>query len=229
MTTTRRSTLGPLLAFLLPVAAGGFAGCGGGLKYQVDDSSIDSVQAGDKQAVFAAENDLEVARSEQRTAKSQLESLGRDRDIAKAEKEQADLEVQKSGTEQESANASHDENRANAARHGKEVADLGVKAADAKLAWLSQKEDWLEATAKAADAHEAAARAKVELEKAKLAQQKGIKPSSDFSVGNFEDQWKDKNEDWQSAKKKADSEQKSTQDKEADWKQLTEQQSKMKG
>ena len=45
----------------------------------------------------------------------------------------------------------------------------------------------------------------MELEKAKLAQQKGIKPSGDFAVGNFEDQWKDKNDDWQSAKKKADS------------------------
>ncbi|HVT06539.1 MAG TPA: hypothetical protein VHO67_03740, partial [Polyangia bacterium] len=79
------------------------------------------------------------------------------------------------------------------------------------------------------DAHQAAALAKVELEKAKLAQKKGIKPDSDFSVDHFQDQWKDKNDDWQSAKKSAESEQKDAESKEQKWKELTEQQSKMKG
>ena len=41
----------------------GIAGCGGGLKYKVDDSAIDSISSGEKQDVFAAQNDLEVARS----------------------------------------------------------------------------------------------------------------------------------------------------------------------
>jgi hypothetical protein len=207
----------------------GIAGCGGGLKYKVDDSAIDSISAGDKQDIFAAQNDLEVAHSEQRTVKTQIDELDRERSVAKNEKEQAALEVEKAGTEQESANAAHDENRANAAHHGKDVADMGVKVANAKLEWLDEKGDWLKASSKAADAHEAAAQAKVELTKAKLAQQKGIKPSSDFSVGNFEDQWKDKNDDWQSAKKKADSEQKSTQEREAKWKDISTQQAKMKG
>jgi hypothetical protein len=207
----------------------GIAGCGGGLKYKVDDSAIDSISAGDKQDIFAAQNDVEIARSEQRTVKTQLDELDRERAVAKNEKDQAALEVEKSGTEQESANASHDENRANAARHGKEVADMGVKVSDTKLEWLDQKGDWLKASSRAADAHEGAAQAKVELAKAKLAQQKGIKPSGDFSVGNFEDQWKDKNDDWQSAKKKADSEQKSTQEREAKWKDISTQQAKMKG
>jgi hypothetical protein len=207
----------------------GIAGCGGGLKYKVDDSAIDSISSGEKQDVFAAQNDLEVARSEQRTVKTQIDELDRERSVAKNEKEQASLEVEKAGTEQESANASHDENRANAAHHGKEIADMGVKASAAKMEWLDQKEDWIKASAKAADAHEAAAQAKVELAKAKLAQQKGIKPSGDFSVGNFEDQWKDKNDDWQSAKKKAESEQKSTQEREAKWKEISTQQGKMKG
>ena len=106
---------------------------------------------------------------------------------------------------------------------------MGVKVSAAKMEWLDEKEDWLKASAKAADLHEAAAQAKVELAKAKLAQQKGIKPSGDFSVANFEDQWKDKNDDWQSAKKKAESEQKSTQEREAKWKEISTQQAKMKG
>jgi hypothetical protein len=232
MTTIHRLSLRLRMSQVSPLAllcVMGIAGCGGGLKYKVDDSAIDSVSSGEKQDVFAAQNDLEVARSEQRTVKTQLDELDRERSVAKNEKEQASLEVEKAGTEQESANASHDENRANAAHHTKEIADLGVKVSAAKMEWLDEKEDWLKASAKAADAHEAAAQAKVELAKAKLAQQKGIKPSGDFSVANFEDQWKDKNDDWQSAKKKADSEQKSTQEREAKWKEISTQQAKMKG
>src|ERR1022692_510032 len=204
-------------------------GCGGGLKYKVDDTALDAVPAGERQDVFAAQNEVEIARSEQRTAKSQMDQLDRDLDVAKNEKKQADLEVEKAATEQESANASHDENRANSAKHGKEVADLGVKVSSAKLDWLDQKADWLKAASKAAEAHQEAAHAKVELEKAKLAKQKGIKPGNDFSVGNYEDQWKDKNDDWQSAKKKADSQEKDTKEREQKWKDISTQQAKMKG
>jgi len=91
MTTNQLSVrLSPLV--LLCVI--GIAGCGGGLKYKVDDSAIDSISSGEKQDVFAAQNDLEVARSEQRTVKTQLDELDRERSVAKNEKEQASLEVE---------------------------------------------------------------------------------------------------------------------------------------
>jgi hypothetical protein len=231
-TGARNRVVTPLLlaaGVWLAGAALTLAGCGGGLKYKVDDTALDAVPAGERQDVFAAQNEVEIAHSEQRTAQNQLEQLDRDLDVAKTEKQQADLEVQKAATEQESANASHDENRANASRHGKEVADEGVTAAQAKLDWLGEKKDWLKAASKAADAHQDAALAKVELEKAKLAKQKGIKPSGDFSVGNYEDQWKDKNDDWQSAKKKADSEEKDAKSSEEKWKNASAAQAKMKG
>jgi chromosome segregation ATPase len=205
------------------------AGCGGGLKYKVDDGAMDSVPAGDRQGVFEAQKDLEMAKSESRNAKSQLDSLDRDRGIAKTEKEQANLEVDKAQAEVESANASRNENSANAANHSKAAAETGVKAAEQKLTWLDDKQDWLEAVQKAADAHIEAAQAKVEWEKAKVAQAKGIKPDSDFNPSNFEEQWKDKNSDWESAKKKATSEEKDAKNSEAKWKDLVAQQQKMKG
>ena len=90
------------------------AGCGGGLKYRVDDGALDAVPAGERQGVFAAQNELEVAKSEQRTAQNQLDGWDRDRDIAKNEKEQAKLQVEKATAEQEAANASRNENQANA-------------------------------------------------------------------------------------------------------------------
>ena len=52
--------------------------------------------------------------------------------------------------ELEASVQSRDENRNNAARHNKEAAELGTKAADVKLEWLEQKEDWLKAVRKAA-------------------------------------------------------------------------------
>jgi hypothetical protein len=216
-----------ILVTLLLVAA--LTACGGALKYHVDDGALDAVPAGDRQGVFAAQNELEIAKSEQRTADSQLESLDRDKDIAKTEKQQASLEVEKATAEQEGAVQSRDENRANASRHGKDAADLGVKAADAKLDWLDEKKDWLKASRAAADAHVLAAQAKVEYEKAKVAQAKGIKPDSDFSVGNYQDQWKDKNSDWESAKKKATSEEKDCKDSEKKWQDLVAQHQKMSG
>jgi uncharacterized protein (DUF3084 family) len=133
--TTRTSVLSLRTALL---ALLGIAGCGGSLKYTVDDSALDALPSGDKSGVFAAQNEVEVARSEQRTAKTQMEELDRTRAVAKNEKDQAALEVEKAGTEQESANAAHDENRANASRHGKEIADMGVKVADSKLEWLDE-------------------------------------------------------------------------------------------
>src|SRR4029077_5172187 len=211
------------------VAGGAVAGCGGGLKYRVDDAALDNGPTGERQSVFSAQNEIEVAKSERRNADSQLDALDRDKDVAKAERKQADLEVEKAGTEEESAIASHDENRHNAARHGKEVAGIGVKAAEAKLDWLDKKQDWLKAARDAADAPQKAAEAKVELEKAKVAKKKGIKPGADFSVDDFESQWKDKNGDWESAKKDADSQEKKTKEREQKWKDVSSEQAKMKG
>jgi hypothetical protein len=203
--------------------------CGGGLKYKIDDGALDAVPAGERQGIFAAQNDLEVAKSETRTAQSQLDGLDRDRAIAKTEKEQASLEVDKAVAELEGAVQSRDENRAAAARHNKDAADFGVKVADQKLSYLDEKQDSLEAARAAADAHVAAAQAKIELEKAKVAQQKNIKPDSDFQVGNYDDQWKDKNGDWESAKKKAKSENDDAQEAQKKWQDMQTQLQKMKG
>src|SRR5258706_11895429 len=87
------------------------AGCGGGMKYKVDDGALDSVSAGERQGVFNAQNEVEVARSEQRNADKQLELFQHDRDIAGKEKQQAQLEVEKAGAEVEASVQSRDENR----------------------------------------------------------------------------------------------------------------------
>ena len=104
------------------VAAAGGAAFSSGLKYKVDDAALDNVSAGEKQGVFAAKNEVEVARSELRSSESKLEAVDRDRDVAKNEKKQADLQVETAATEEESAVASRDENRHASAKHGKDSA-----------------------------------------------------------------------------------------------------------
>jgi hypothetical protein len=207
----------------------GGAFCGGGLSYKVDDATLDAVPSSERQAVFDARRDVEIAQGEKRTAANLLDSLERDRDIADKEKQQAQLEIEKTNAELEAAVQAKDENRHGAASHGKEVAALGMKAAEAKLDWLSQKKDWLKSTRTAAEAHLAAAEARVEFEKAKVAKQKGLKPSDDFDPGKFESQWKDKSSDWESAKKDAESEEKSTKKMQEKWQDLVSQHSKSQG
>ena len=124
-------------------AAAAGAGCSSGLKYKVDDAALDNASPGEKQAIFNAKNEVEIARSEIRNADAKLEAVDRDRDVAKTEKKQAELEIEKAATEEESAVAARDENRHAAAKHGKDVAAFGVKVAEAKLEWLDQKEDAL--------------------------------------------------------------------------------------
>src|SRR5215510_13782394 len=131
MEAMKRSLWIVLGAGIVAGAAGATGlGCSSGLKYKVDDASLDNVSAGEKKGVFDAKNEMEVANSELRTAQSGLEALERDRDVAKNEKKQADLEVEKAVTEEESAVAAHDENRHNKAKQGKEIANMGVKVAD---------------------------------------------------------------------------------------------------
>ena len=68
-----------------------------------------------------------------------------------------------------------------------------------------------------------------EFEKAKLAQQKNIKPDSSFSVGDYESHWMYKNSDWESAKKDAESADKKANEREQKWKELVAQHQKLRG
>jgi hypothetical protein len=228
MTGSRREQLGLIFVMAAGTLFGGVV-CGGGLSYKVDDAAMDNVPSQERQGVFDARRDVEIAQGEQRTALSQLDAIDRDRDIADKERQQAQLEVEKANAEAEAAVQAKDGNRHEAAMHGKDVADLGLKMAEAKLDWIVQKKTWYKANRSAADTHLAAAEAKVELEKARVAKNKGIKTTDDVDVGKFESQWKDRNSDWQSAKKDADSEQKSAQKLEATWKDLVSQHGKAQG
>lgn len=125
-------------------------------------------------------------------------------DIAENEKKTAKLQLDTAKLTQKSAEQSGDLNRKNQAAHDIRVAELGVKAAEAKVDWLEKKRKWVKAQKEAAENHWAAADSRCELEKAKLAQQKGIKPSDDFNVVNFETDNMKKQQDYSEARMDAD-------------------------
>ncbi|HEX3697738.1 MAG TPA: hypothetical protein VH374_20360 [Polyangia bacterium] len=214
-----------LTMLLLAVSA---AGCGGGMKYRVDDAAMDAIPASDQQPVLDARRDLEVSQGDRRTVADQLEETNRELDIADKERQQAQLRVDQVTSNQDAAVKSLDENRANTAEHNKEVAGLDMKVAEAKIEWLTQKRTADKQAGAAADAHIEANNAKVELEKARVAKAKGIKTASPLDVSDFESQWKGKNSDFESAEKDAASEEKSAKKLEEKWQDLQAQRDKMK-
>jgi hypothetical protein len=172
---------------LLSVVLVGAIGCGGGgAKYHVDDKSLAEASVQEKQGVLAAEQEKQLAKTEQEKADADLRIVERDVDIAENDKKTAKLQLDSAKLTAKSAEAAGDMNRKNQAAHDIRVAELGVKAAEAKVDWLEKKRKWVKAQRDAAEDHWAAADSRYELEKAKLAQQKGIKPSDDFNVANFE-------------------------------------------
>jgi hypothetical protein len=190
---------------LLSVLLVGAVGCGGGgAKYHIDDSSLASASVEEKQGVLAAEQEKQVAKTEQQKADSDLKNIDRDVDIANNDLKTAKLQLDSAKLSQKSAEQAGDVNRKNQTAHDLRVAELGVKAADAKVDWLSKKRKWIKAQRDAAADHFAAADSRCELEKAKLAQQKGIKPTNDFNVTNFESDNLKKQQSYSSSRMDAD-------------------------
>ena len=193
-----RDAVSLLLSFV------GLLGCGSGPKYKVDDATLAQIPLAEKQGVMSAQSDQNQAREELRKASADYDQVDRDLDIASNEYKAAKLSLDTAKLNAKSAEQSGDLNRKNTAERDVHVAEMGVKAADAKVDWLSKKRKLHKREREAAEAHVAAADSKVELEKAKIAEQKGIKPTADFSVMNFETESLDKSKRYSEARLDAD-------------------------
>lgn len=191
---------------MLFVGAGAvLAGCGGtSAKYRVDDVALAQVPISEKQAIFTAQNDVSVARSEREKALADARQTEGEIEIAGKEKEQARLEREKAKLEKEAAEKSRDMNRVAASDRSLKVAELGEKTGNAKVYWLEGKRKWQKKMAEVAEEQEAVANSKVELEKAKLAVSRNIKPTNDFNLTNFTADYANKEKRAAEARQEAD-------------------------
>jgi outer membrane protein TolC len=204
-----------MLVSVVLVAA---VGCGGGgAKYHVNDNSLATASVQEKQGVLAAQQEKEVAKTEQQKAEADLKNIDNELSVAENDYKAAKLQLDTAKLNLKTAESAGDVNRKNQATHDVRVQELGVKAADAKVDWLSKKRKWIKAQRDAAEEHYAAADARYELEKAKLAQQKGIKPSDDFNVMNFETDNLKKQQKYSEARMDADKMQADVDRLERDW------------
>jgi hypothetical protein len=199
------------------------AACSSGPKYKIDDNTLASIPVGEKQGVLGAQTEQNQAREELRSATASYQQTDRDLDIAENEYKSAKLQLDTAKLNQKAAEASGDLNRKNQSERDIHVAEMGVKAADAKVDWMKKLRKFHDREKDAAEAHAASAGARVELEKAKLAEQKGIKPSADFSVMNFETESMSKSQKYSSAKLDADKMKPDVDDLERKYKMLADQ------
>ena len=168
------------LAFLLAVA-----GCGGhAAKYRFDDVAIAQVPIDDKRPIFEAEQAVPVAKALLLQREAEIEGTKNEIALAKLELDRAKLQVESARLESQAAEKSHDTNRIAPAKGKESTADLGQRAAQAKVDMLEGKKDWQKEQRRLADLDIDAALARVENEKAKLAVAKNIRPK-DFRPEDY--------------------------------------------
>jgi len=163
-------------------------GCASGPKHRIDEGLLADVPVGEKQGMLAAKSEIDAATEEKRKASADLQAVERDVSVAQSEYGQAKLEVDKVEADVKLAEQSKDLNWVNASKAQLKLAKLGRDVADAKVDWLKKRRKGHQAVLEVAEAHQAAAAARYEQEKARLAQQKGKMPSKDFSVSTYDQQ-----------------------------------------
>lgn len=193
--------------WLAPCLFSVFLGCGGSLKYHVDDALLADVPVGEKQSVLAAQSEMDQAAEETRKAGSDISRAEHDVSVAEAEYAESKAEVAKAEADLTFAQQGKDMNTIQPAKARLELAKQAKGVADLKVDLMKQRLRQVKAVRDAADAHAAAAGARRELEKARLAQQKGKSPGKDFNVANFDGQASEKQRRFDEARVYADKQQ----------------------
>ena len=191
--------------------------CSSGLRYSVDDDALANVSAQERKPVLEAQDDIKKARAEQQFAEADGKQIDASASAAEKEQQQAELDCETTAQAQRQAELSHDIRNMNRANRAKEAALAKRKACQVKLDWMHKRQKAARLVKLAADKHVVAAQARYEVEKARLAQQKGIK-SGDIDVPRFEAQNQEAQNEWQSARNDADRALSEANDLEKEWK-----------
>jgi len=164
------------------------ASCSGSPKYTVDDVVLSDVPLSQKEAMLAAQGEMNRATEERNKAQADVAVDDRDVSVAASEYAQTRLEGRKVGADVRLAERGKDLNRIDAAQGESAPVDLDRRTGEAKLNWLKGRRDFHRTLVQVAELHQTAAERRYELEKARLAQATGKRPGKRFGVGSFEEQ-----------------------------------------
>ena len=188
---------------MIVVGCVGSGGCGGHLKYTVNDSLLADVPLADKQAMLNVTDAQAQLKQVQMQVRSEQSVAKRDLAAADAETQIAQMEVAKVEADVDLAKSTRDLNRISRAKVRLAVAELGRRTADVNMQWrklcLKYSKQQMRVLARQAKYEEA----RYEQEKARLAAAKGKRPYESFSLAQFDLQVEAAQERW--AKERAES------------------------
>jgi len=196
----------PALCALLAACGGGGDPAPGPLHYHFDEYHIARIAMEERQAVFQAQSDYQIARGEQVKADADLEDNRTKIQVAENERKQAELGQQSAKSKLNNAESSGDLNRINTAKAEQRAAEMKYRAADQKVVALKAKTSWLKKWKRYTEENTYAKEASFELAKAQLAKEKSIQPRG-FKFGDYQTQAADRSRRAQRSKALADQEQ----------------------
>jgi hypothetical protein len=187
--------------------------CGGGnedarpgpLGTRIDMNHVALLDMAQKQAMLAAQNDWQVAQAENAQAEAQYNAINQKMTGVQNDKQVAQLKVSTAASNKKAADASADTNKINAAEKDLRTAELGVRAADSRIAYYNAYRAYLLRHWRHTEENMYWREAQFELAKAQLAQKNNIAPKG-VTYANFPPQEADRNKRAAAAKGKVDAE-----------------------
>ena len=209
-----------LAAFVVTVFGSGCGGtglsAGGPLKVTFAEKHLVTIPIEDQEIILPAKQEMDRAALEQGRAESQRDGAKAKYDVAKNDEKEAKIGLSSAKSLKNAAGKGVDRNQQNDAARGERVADLRLRMAKAKKAFLEAKSKWLDGLAKYAKANMYAKAARYELEKAKIASARNIRPSG-FKLADFDAQWQQRNQRANDLRRGVDDARRKAESKRADW------------
>lgn len=186
--------------------------CGGGdedsppgpLSSHFEMKHIIQVDPAQQTAALDAQREWTMGQAREGKAKADYDEMSTRLTAARNDRSKAKLDVDNALSNKKLAEASNDTNKINVAQKDLRTAELGVKAADARIRYYEAYRNWLKVSWRNEQENMYWREAQFELAKAQVAQKNNIAPKG-VTFANFPKQEADRNKRAQSSKQKAES------------------------
>jgi hypothetical protein len=187
--------------------------CGGGnedtrpgpLATRIEMMHIAAIDTSEQQGVLAMQNDWNKAQAENAKAQADYDAITSQLTVVRNDREKAKLQVSSAVSNKNAAAASNDTNQINAAEKEVRTAELGVKAADARIRYYEAYRAYLLRHWRYTEENMYWREAQFELAKAQLAQKHNKAPKG-VTYANFPPQEADRNKRAAAAKGRVEAE-----------------------